>query len=147
MDTNSTNADPTALASDIFASMPGRKSKVESRRLVEQELTDMQSQDDHMRQMTRKWNFGDVYSPHDLSPAEMDKWKKSLARKQDLVDILGVRPLDMYRVGSLFSPFLFYTKGTLCGNCKKIGSRSFFKLHPRQAVSEIYTVEHSSFWL
>lgn len=51
-----------------------------------------------MRQLPRRWRTGDVYAPHDLSSAEMTKWRRTQARKKDLVDILGLRPLDMYRV-------------------------------------------------
>lgn len=54
--------------------------------------------DDYARQMTRRWNVGEVYAPHDLSPSEMAKWRRNQARKKDLVDMLGLRPLDMYRV-------------------------------------------------
>lgn len=58
-----------------------------------------------MRQMTRRWKAGDVYAPHDLSPSEMGKWRRSRARQKDLVDMLGLRPLDMYRNFSVISEF------------------------------------------
>lgn len=67
-------------------------------RLVDEELRTKWSQDDFARQMTRRWRPGDVYAPHDLSPSEMGKWRRNRARQQDLVDILGLKPLDMYRV-------------------------------------------------
>lgn len=53
---------------------------------------------DFLRQMPRKWEAGDVYSPHDLSPVEMTKWKKRTKRNSDVVDALGISPLDMYKV-------------------------------------------------
>ncbi len=53
---------------------------------------------EYLRQMPRRWVPGDVYSPHDLSPREMDKWRKRNQRQVDVVDILGLRPLDMYKV-------------------------------------------------
>ncbi|KAG5984710.1 hypothetical protein E4U43_006160, partial [Claviceps pusilla] len=52
---------------------------------------------DYLRQMPRRWAAGDVYSPHDLSPVEMQKWRKRSLRKNDVVDVLGIRPLDMYK--------------------------------------------------
>lgn len=55
-----------------------------------------------MKQMPRKFQAGDVYSPHDLSPVEMKKWKKRSPRSGDVVDALDLSPLDMYKV--CFSP-------------------------------------------
>jgi len=104
-----------------------------------------------MRQITRKWNFGDVYSPHDLSPSEMTKWKKNTGRKQDLVDLLGVRPLDMYRVS-----FFVLDKKYLVGITRKIGSGAFCRSNhlttmPKSmseagGFRETYD-ERRSFWL
>lgn len=71
-------------------------------RLVDEDLRTKWSQDDFARQMTRRWRPGDVYAPHDLSPSEMGKWRRNRARQQDLVDILGLKPLDMYRVSFIF---------------------------------------------
>lgn len=68
------------------------------KRYVDEDLREKGTQDDYARQMTRRWRAGDVYAPHDLSPSEMGKWRRNRARKQDLVDILGLKPLDMYRV-------------------------------------------------
>lgn len=53
---------------------------------------------DYLKEMPRKWKPGDVYSPHDLSPVEMMKWKKWSDRNADVVDALALRPLDMYKV-------------------------------------------------
>lgn len=53
---------------------------------------------DYLRQMPRRWAAGDVYSPHDLSPREMQKWRRVNLRKADVVDILGLNPLDLYKV-------------------------------------------------
>lgn len=58
---------------------------------------------EYLRQMPRRWNAGDVYSPHDLSPREMDKWRKRKSPEVDVVDVLGIRPVDMYKVGSRFT--------------------------------------------
>lgn len=53
---------------------------------------------DFLKQMPRRWEVGDVYSPHDLSPVEMQKWRKRSVRNVDVVDALGISPLDMYKV-------------------------------------------------
>jgi small subunit ribosomal protein S18 len=53
---------------------------------------------DYLRQMPRRWQAGDVYSPHDLSPIEMQKWRKRSVRNSDVIDALGIKPLDMYKV-------------------------------------------------
>ena len=55
--------------------------------------------------MPRRWQAGDVYAPHDLSPAEMGKWRRLRSRQRDLVDMLGLNPLDMYRVSFPPTPF------------------------------------------
>lgn len=50
------------------------------------------------RQSTRNWKPGDIYAPHDLSPQEMVKWKQPKQPKRDIIDMLGLNPLDHYRV-------------------------------------------------
>lgn len=50
------------------------------------------------RQSTRNWKSGDIYAPHDLSPQEMVKWKAPKQPKKDIIDMLGLNPLDHYRV-------------------------------------------------
>lgn len=48
--------------------------------------------------MTRDWKAGDVYSPHDLSPTEMKKWRKRQSPPTDAFDALKKNPLDLYKV-------------------------------------------------
>lgn len=55
------------------------------------------------RQSTRNWKPGDIYAPHDLSPQEMVKWKQPKQPSKDIIDLLGLNPLDHYRVRR--SPF------------------------------------------
>lgn len=55
------------------------------------------------RQSTRNWKPGDIYAPHDLSPQEMVKWKQPKQPSKDIIDMLGLNPLDHYRVRP--SPF------------------------------------------
>ena len=46
----------------------------------------------------RQWKEGDVYSPHDLSWEEMQKWKKPKKVAVDAFDTLGINPLHEYKV-------------------------------------------------
>lgn len=50
------------------------------------------------RQSTRNWKPGDIYAPHDLSSQEMVKWKQPKQPTRDIIDMLGLNPLDHYRV-------------------------------------------------
>ncbi|RYP18126.1 hypothetical protein DL765_004138 [Monosporascus sp. GIB2] len=84
----------------------GQRGDPNRNRRVEEELRTHNTNDDYARQMTRRWRPGDVYAPHDLSPSEMGKWRRSTARKRDLVDLLGLNPLDMYRNFSVISEFM-----------------------------------------
>ncbi|KAI5467180.1 ribosomal protein S18 [Mariannaea sp. PMI_226] len=68
-------------------------------------LKNQKMSNDYLRQMPRRWQAGDVYSPHDLSPIEMQKWRKRSLRNNDVVDALGINPLDMYKNFSLIDYF------------------------------------------
>ncbi|KAK3684857.1 ribosomal protein S18 [Podospora appendiculata] len=60
----------------------------------------------YMDQMPRRWQAGDLYAPRDLSPAEMRKWHRRQKPKGDIIDVLGVSPLDNYRNFSLIADFI-----------------------------------------
>lgn len=51
--------------------------------------------------MTRRWQQGDVYAPHDLSAAETRKWAKKNAPSSDPFDKLNINPLSLYKVGGV----------------------------------------------
>ncbi|KAF9774332.1 hypothetical protein IL306_007694 [Fusarium sp. DS 682] len=68
-------------------------------------LKNQKMSNDFLRQMPRRWEAGDVYSPHDLSPVEMQKWRKKTVRNNDVIDALGISPLDMYKNFSLIEHF------------------------------------------
>ncbi|KAI1416221.1 ribosomal protein S18 [Hypoxylon sp. FL1857] len=95
--------DPTQTANDIYDRLRGTQAK---RIALDNEIRQLNQADDYSRQMPRRWKPGDVYAPHDLSPAEMAKWRRNQARKKDLVDMLGLSPLDMYRNFSVISEFM-----------------------------------------
>ncbi|KAK7730962.1 hypothetical protein SLS63_005632 [Diaporthe eres] len=58
------------------------------------------------RQSTRNWKPGDIYAPHDLSPQEMVKWKQPKQPSKDIIDMLGLNPLDHYRNFSIMAEFM-----------------------------------------
>ncbi|KAI0024130.1 ribosomal protein S18 [Xylariomycetidae sp. FL0641] len=101
--------DLTQAATDMYARVrqrPGAEGGERARRPAEEELSLRHDNEDYMRQLTRRWRAGDVYAPHDLSPSEMAKFRRNTARKRDLVDMLNLRPLDMYRNFSFISEFM-----------------------------------------
>ena len=46
----------------------------------------------------RRWTPGDVYAPHDLTSTEMKKWRGRQKPNRDAFDVLGMNPLDEYKV-------------------------------------------------
>ncbi|PYI01071.1 37S ribosomal protein S18 [Aspergillus sclerotiicarbonarius CBS 121057] len=58
------------------------------------------------RFQTREWRAGDIYSPHDLSPTEMRKWRKRNSPPTDAFDALNVNPLHMYKNFSIMSEYV-----------------------------------------
>ncbi|KAL1961825.1 hypothetical protein VTN77DRAFT_994 [Rasamsonia byssochlamydoides] len=55
---------------------------------------------------TREWKAGDVYAPHDLSPAEMKKWMKRQSPSQDAFDALNINPLHQYKNFAIMSEYM-----------------------------------------
>lgn len=54
--------------------------------------------DELASKMHRKWQGGDIYAPHDLSYQEQKKWIKPRQPTKDVIDMLGMNPLDHYKV-------------------------------------------------
>jgi small subunit ribosomal protein S18 len=64
------------------------------------EMLESEKRANFQRQVHRKWQPGDVYSPSDLSGTEQKKWKTGRKKPQsDAFDILGVNPVLEYKVG------------------------------------------------
>lgn len=59
---------------------------------------DLTARGEVAKHQTRTWQDGDVYAPHDLSWVEMHKWKQPKRPSKDIVDVLGLNPLDHYKV-------------------------------------------------
>lgn len=51
---------------------------------------------------TLKWKVGDVYAPHDLSAVEARKWSRRKSSERDVFDVLGINPLEEYKVCEKF---------------------------------------------
>ncbi|KAI0202068.1 ribosomal protein S18 [Astrocystis sublimbata] len=100
----SNSGDAADSLGGIFKSMRGRTRRAGPS--TQDQLKSRGVTGDLIRQMPRRWRAGDVYAPHDMSPSEMSKWQRSTRRKKDLVDLLGLRPLDMYRNFSVISEFI-----------------------------------------
>jgi small subunit ribosomal protein S18 len=60
----------------------------------------------YLREMPRRWQVGDVYAPHDLSPVEMAKFRKWANRTEDVVDLLSIRPQDMYKNFNIIKEYI-----------------------------------------
>ncbi|PIG69290.1 actin cortical patch component [Aspergillus arachidicola] len=55
---------------------------------------------------TRDWRAGDIYTPHDLSAAEMKKWRKRYSPATDAFDSLNMNPLELYKNFSIMSEYI-----------------------------------------
>jgi small subunit ribosomal protein S18 len=65
---------------------------------VMQELKNHKLATDLTKQIPRRWKAGDVYAPHDLSAAEMQKWKRRGRPEYDVFDLLDMNPVEEYKV-------------------------------------------------
>jgi small subunit ribosomal protein S18 len=86
-------------ASQLMKRYGGRAAITASnRQATVDQIREQKVSNEYLREMPRRWQVGDVYSPHDLSPVEMNKWRRRSQRKGDVIDALGIRPLDTYKV-------------------------------------------------
>ena len=78
------------------------------------DVTKVNRAKDLERQMPRmsKWQVGDVYAPHDLSAVEAAKWRKRKSSARDVFDILGINPLEEYKV--CFDRYIFVLRKIFC---------------------------------
>ncbi|KAJ0307148.1 hypothetical protein COL5a_003159 [Colletotrichum fioriniae] len=88
----------------------GSKARLEGaaarKRTMLESLREKKVSDDYVKQMPRRWRTGEVYAPHDLSPLEMEKWRRQKTVTVDVVDLLGINPLDHYRNFSIISEYM-----------------------------------------
>ena len=57
------------------------------------------------KNFTRRFEPGDLYSPHDLSPVEMKKWRISRPGRRDVFDALNMDPLSEWKNVSMLEEF------------------------------------------
>ncbi|KZZ97172.1 Ribosomal protein S18 [Ascosphaera apis ARSEF 7405] len=58
------------------------------------------------KNQTRVWRSGDVYSPRDMLPGEMRKWRNRQSPSVDVFDYLALNPLDLYKNYSVMSEYV-----------------------------------------
>jgi len=101
--------DPTAAAAAAPSSEPlqnllynNHRTRATKQRREERTRRDEQRRvsQEYLQQMPRMWRDGDVLAPHDLSGSEMRKWRKRAPRTADVIDLLGINPLDHYSVSN-----------------------------------------------
>ncbi|KAF2088444.1 ribosomal protein S18 [Saccharata proteae CBS 121410] len=58
-------------------------------------------------EMPRRWRSGDVYAPHDLTPAEARKWRgRKTMPTSDAFDLLALNPINEYKNFSIMSEYM-----------------------------------------
>ncbi|KFG81341.1 putative 37S ribosomal protein S18 [Metarhizium anisopliae] len=132
---------------EAAAKMMNRYTDKQNRSRLEsvEALRNSKNSADYLKQMPRRWDAGDVYSPHDLSPVEMQKWRKRSLRSNDVVDALGIRPLDMYKNFSLVQEFttssgqIIHSAGT---SLRPVNQRKIAKMIRRVQGMGIYPTIH-----
>ncbi|MCJ1281744.1 WD40 repeat-like protein [Xylographa opegraphella] len=90
---------------DTLSTYTKRDKSVGAKEILRQQLGDLEKRDrarDLERMQVRRWKQGDVYAPHDLSPAEMKKWRRKMRPDRDVFDALAINPIDHYMVNILF---------------------------------------------
>lgn len=109
----------------LIARTDERYSRIRTQRADIQRRQEAQRlSEEYMQQMPRRWREGDVFTPHDLTGNEMRKWKKRIGRSEDVFDLVGVNPLDHYRVRKPETPYSPAMFGVLRGTWGGLSSRA-----------------------
>ncbi|MCJ1383290.1 WD40 repeat-like protein [Xylographa soralifera] len=85
---------------DVLASY-SKPEKRDRPKEIRDQLEDLEKREraqDLERMQVRRWKQGDVYAPHDLSPAEMKKWRQKTRPDRDVFDVLAINPINHYMV-------------------------------------------------
>ncbi|KAJ4987746.1 37S ribosomal protein RSM18, mitochondrial [Stagonosporopsis vannaccii] len=81
-----------------------------NRPLQSLEMEQSERREQFQRQIYRKWQPGDVYSPHDLTGTEQKKWKFGRKKPQsDAFDVLGINPINEYKNFTIMSEYMTET--------------------------------------
>ncbi|ROW09988.1 hypothetical protein VPNG_06525 [Cytospora leucostoma] len=91
---------------NVMESTRSRERITANRQTLDERTKAQAVREDLSRQMTRNWKPGDVYAPHDLSSVEMLKWRQPKQPTKDIIDVLGLNPIDHYRNFSIMSEFM-----------------------------------------
>ncbi|OJK00044.1 hypothetical protein ASPACDRAFT_120092 [Aspergillus aculeatus ATCC 16872] len=91
-----------SILNDHNSSLSARR---RARRFIEQQKAVNESRPLEKFQ-TREWKAGDIYAPHDLSPAQMRRWKVRHSPSTDVFDSLNLNPLTMYKNFSIMSEYM-----------------------------------------
>ncbi|KAJ4383329.1 hypothetical protein N0V86_001375 [Didymella sp. IMI 355093] len=71
------------------------------------EMVESERREQFQRQIYRRWQTGDIYSPHDLTGAEQKKWKFGRKKPQsDAFDVLGINPVNEYKNFTIMSEYM-----------------------------------------
>ncbi|KAF2008523.1 ribosomal protein S18 [Aaosphaeria arxii CBS 175.79] len=98
---------PQASGSKQTAAFKLARRNLGPRSNVGQEMEKSAKAETYTKQMFRKWNAGDVYSPHDLSGAEQKKWKMGRRTPpSDVFDTLGINPINEYKNFTMMSEYM-----------------------------------------
>ncbi|KAL2003242.1 hypothetical protein VTN02DRAFT_4555 [Thermoascus thermophilus] len=111
------NSTASPASTSVFASRQTSAGATQNARLVtrrrppnrQRMLEDQKYQNESKileKFQTRDWKAGDIYAPHDLSPAEMKKWRKRYSPSTDAFDTLNMNPLDQYKNFAIMSEYM-----------------------------------------
>lgn len=96
------NAEANARLMRMLDKSRERRSKIQntggSRSTTVEELEKHKMAQDLNRMITRRYKAGEVYAPHDLSPVEMQKWRRRGNPERDVFDALDMNPIEEYKV-------------------------------------------------
>ncbi|KAH7081534.1 ribosomal protein S18 [Paraphoma chrysanthemicola] len=99
----------TARAGGSLATRLAREAGLD-RPTQTREMLESEKRSQFQRQIYRKWQPGDVYSPQDLSGAEQKKWKTGRKKPQsDAFDVLGINPILEYKNFTIMSEYMTET--------------------------------------
>ncbi|PSR97628.1 ribosomal protein S18 [Coniella lustricola] len=78
----------------------------DKKQVFEERVKGFTERGEFVRQATRTWKEGDVYAPKDLSSGEMKKWKQPKKPTKDILDMVGINPLDHYKNFGMISEYM-----------------------------------------
>ncbi|KAJ4398539.1 hypothetical protein N0V91_010111 [Didymella pomorum] len=71
------------------------------------QMIEQERRENFQKQIYRRWQTGDIYSPHDLTGAEQKKWKFGRKKPQsDAFDVLGINPVSEYKNFTIMSEYM-----------------------------------------